>query len=152
VREFFGFLIFLFRCFSLRFLLSLPTFIYLMVISFLNFDSADTLYLCYCIDKEAGERRREEVFIAVRFSLYTWILKVSYIYAIFYSSSMMEAIPHFQPTLLLQLQRPLLNNSKAQRDMHRDTLNISYPVHRSSLTKHLYHNKDREQFHCHLHI
>jgi hypothetical protein len=28
--------------------------------------SADTLYLCYCIDKEAGERRRAEVFEMVR--------------------------------------------------------------------------------------
>ncbi|KAF8801667.1 hypothetical protein BYT27DRAFT_7173913 [Phlegmacium glaucopus] len=30
-------------------------------------DTADTLYLCYCIDKEAGERRREEVFIAFEY-------------------------------------------------------------------------------------
>ena len=27
--------------------------------------SADTLYICYCIDKDAGERRRKEVFVAV---------------------------------------------------------------------------------------
>ena len=29
--------------------------------------SADTLYLCYCIDKETGDRRRAEVFELVRF-------------------------------------------------------------------------------------
>ncbi|KAF9476520.1 hypothetical protein BDN70DRAFT_166613 [Pholiota conissans] len=29
--------------------------------------SADTLYLCYCIDKAAGERHREEVFIAFEY-------------------------------------------------------------------------------------
>jgi len=28
--------------------------------------SADTFYICYCIDKNLGERRREEVFLAVR--------------------------------------------------------------------------------------
>lgn len=28
-------------------------------------DVADTLYVCYCIDKEAGERRREEAFAVV---------------------------------------------------------------------------------------
>lgn len=27
--------------------------------------SADTLYICYCIDKDTGERHREEVFDAV---------------------------------------------------------------------------------------
>ncbi|KAF9014234.1 plasma-membrane choline transporter-domain-containing protein [Cyathus striatus] len=26
-------------------------------------DTVDTLYMCYCIDKDAGERRREEVFV-----------------------------------------------------------------------------------------
>ncbi|KAI0031487.1 plasma-membrane choline transporter-domain-containing protein, partial [Vararia minispora EC-137] len=31
-------------------------------------DTADTLYLCYCIDKEAGERRRAEVFEMFEFS------------------------------------------------------------------------------------
>ena len=30
---------------------------------------ADTLYLCYCIDKDVGDRKREEVFIIVRASL-----------------------------------------------------------------------------------
>ncbi|KAF8176016.1 hypothetical protein BJ912DRAFT_1146942 [Pholiota molesta] len=30
-------------------------------------DCADTLYLCYCIDKAAGERHREEVFIAFEY-------------------------------------------------------------------------------------
>ncbi|KAF8958026.1 plasma-membrane choline transporter-domain-containing protein [Flammula alnicola] len=30
-------------------------------------DTADTLYMCYCIDKAAGERRREEVFIAFEY-------------------------------------------------------------------------------------
>jgi hypothetical protein len=29
--------------------------------------SADTLYLCYCIDRETGDRRRAEVFELVRF-------------------------------------------------------------------------------------
>lgn len=27
--------------------------------------SADTLYMCYCIDKGMGEQRREEVFVVV---------------------------------------------------------------------------------------
>lgn len=31
--------------------------------------SADTLYICYCIDKDAGEHRRDEVFSAVSPSL-----------------------------------------------------------------------------------
>ncbi|TFK36414.1 plasma-membrane choline transporter-domain-containing protein [Crucibulum laeve] len=30
-------------------------------------DAADTLYICYCIDKFAGERRREEVFVAFEY-------------------------------------------------------------------------------------
>ena len=30
---------------------------------------ADTLYLCYCIDKASGEKRREEVFIAFEYDL-----------------------------------------------------------------------------------
>ncbi|KAJ3486007.1 hypothetical protein NLJ89_g11850 [Agrocybe chaxingu] len=30
-------------------------------------DTADTLYLCYCIDKASGEKRREEVFIAFEY-------------------------------------------------------------------------------------
>ena len=29
-------------------------------------DTADTLYLCYCIDKDVGNRHRDEVFAAVR--------------------------------------------------------------------------------------
>lgn len=28
-------------------------------------DAADTLYVCYCIDKDIGEMKREEVFIVV---------------------------------------------------------------------------------------
>lgn len=28
-------------------------------------DTADTLYMCYCIDKDIGEQKREEVFILV---------------------------------------------------------------------------------------
>ncbi|TEB18941.1 hypothetical protein FA13DRAFT_1647602 [Coprinellus micaceus] len=32
-------------------------------------DTADTLYLCYCIDKDVGDRKREEVFIIVRILL-----------------------------------------------------------------------------------
>jgi hypothetical protein len=28
---------------------------------------SDTLYLCYCIDKDAGERRRPEVFAALEY-------------------------------------------------------------------------------------
>jgi hypothetical protein len=28
-------------------------------------DTADTLYVCYCIDKDIGEQKREEVFIVV---------------------------------------------------------------------------------------
>jgi hypothetical protein len=34
-------------------------------------DAADTLYVCYCIDKDIGEQRREEVFILVSFFLYS---------------------------------------------------------------------------------
>lgn len=34
-------------------------------------DTADTLYVCYCIDKDIGEQKREEVFILV--SLYSSI-------------------------------------------------------------------------------
>ncbi|KAH9931710.1 plasma-membrane choline transporter-domain-containing protein [Epithele typhae] len=30
-------------------------------------DTADALYICYCIDKEAGERRREEVFASFEY-------------------------------------------------------------------------------------
>ncbi|KAF8163711.1 hypothetical protein B0H34DRAFT_781331 [Crassisporium funariophilum] len=30
-------------------------------------DTADTLFLCYCIDKHGGERRREEVFVAFEY-------------------------------------------------------------------------------------
>ncbi|TBU35556.1 plasma-membrane choline transporter-domain-containing protein [Dichomitus squalens] len=30
-------------------------------------DTADTLYICYCIDKDAGERRRKEVFAAFEY-------------------------------------------------------------------------------------
>lgn len=30
---------------------------------------ADTLYVCYCIDKDVGQRRREEVFTTVRLSV-----------------------------------------------------------------------------------
>ncbi|KAI0647476.1 plasma-membrane choline transporter-domain-containing protein [Trametes meyenii] len=30
-------------------------------------DTADTLYICYCIDKEAGEQRRDEVFSAFEY-------------------------------------------------------------------------------------
>ncbi|TFK90285.1 hypothetical protein K466DRAFT_543684 [Polyporus arcularius HHB13444] len=30
-------------------------------------DTADTLYICYCIDKDVGERRREEVFSAFEY-------------------------------------------------------------------------------------
>ncbi|KAH9852753.1 plasma-membrane choline transporter-domain-containing protein [Lenzites betulinus] len=30
-------------------------------------DTADTLYICYCIDKDAGERRRDEVFAAFEY-------------------------------------------------------------------------------------
>ncbi|OSD08429.1 hypothetical protein PYCCODRAFT_1429497 [Trametes coccinea BRFM310] len=30
-------------------------------------DTADTLYMCYCIDKEAGEHRRDEVFAAFEY-------------------------------------------------------------------------------------
>ena len=32
-----------------------------------NCSRADTLYLCYCIDKASGERRREEVFVAFEY-------------------------------------------------------------------------------------
>lgn len=31
--------------------------------------SADTLYICYCIDKDMGSRHREEVFEAVSIPL-----------------------------------------------------------------------------------
>lgn len=34
-------------------------------------DAADTLYVCYCIDKDVGERRREEVFILVCLELWS---------------------------------------------------------------------------------
>ena len=48
---------------------------------YLNFHRADTLYLCYCIDKEMGERRREEVFVTVRFLLYIlWFPKAHFLY------------------------------------------------------------------------
>lgn len=30
-------------------------------------DTADTLYICYCIDKDVGERRREEVFVTFEY-------------------------------------------------------------------------------------
>lgn len=30
-------------------------------------DTADTLYMCYCIDKEAGQRRRPDVFLAFEY-------------------------------------------------------------------------------------
>jgi hypothetical protein len=56
----------LFLAFPLKFIpsaFSSPENIHLTIICF---DRADTLYLCYCIDKEMGERKREEVFIAVR--------------------------------------------------------------------------------------
>ncbi|EKM82336.1 hypothetical protein AGABI1DRAFT_33892 [Agaricus bisporus var. burnettii JB137-S8] len=33
-------------------------------------DTADTLYMCYCIDKDTGQQRREEVFILVSFGLF----------------------------------------------------------------------------------
>ncbi|KAG2067536.1 hypothetical protein BDR04DRAFT_1104968 [Suillus decipiens] len=32
-------------------------------------DVADTLYLCYCIDKDVGERHREEVFTALEYEI-----------------------------------------------------------------------------------
>lgn len=32
-------------------------------------DVADTLYLCYCIDKDVGERHREEVFAALEYEI-----------------------------------------------------------------------------------
>ncbi|KAG1756897.1 plasma-membrane choline transporter-domain-containing protein [Suillus paluster] len=32
-------------------------------------DVADTLYLCYCIDKDVGERHREEVFVAFEYEI-----------------------------------------------------------------------------------
>lgn len=32
-------------------------------------DTADTLYMCYCIDKDTGEQKREEVFILVSLRL-----------------------------------------------------------------------------------
>ena len=44
------------------------------------FDRADTLYLCYCIDKEMGERKREEVFIAVCFSTFSTLILESHFY------------------------------------------------------------------------
>ncbi|KAK2466630.1 hypothetical protein APHAL10511_000888 [Amanita phalloides] len=31
-------------------------------------DTADTLYICYCIDKESGERKKEEVFILFEYN------------------------------------------------------------------------------------
>ncbi|KAF8638649.1 hypothetical protein AX17_002052 [Amanita inopinata Kibby_2008] len=31
-------------------------------------DTADTLYICYCIDKETGDRRRDEVFILFEYN------------------------------------------------------------------------------------
>jgi hypothetical protein len=49
---------------------------------------ADTLYLCYCIDEEIGEKKREDVFIAVRFSSYTTLILCQWSWnPIFYSNS-----------------------------------------------------------------
>jgi hypothetical protein len=40
-------------------------FVTVSVLSIYHVFSADTLYICYCIDKDMGERRREEVFVVV---------------------------------------------------------------------------------------
>ena len=40
-----------------------------MIAHDLLLDRADTLYICYCIDKDGGERRRDEVFSAVSFQV-----------------------------------------------------------------------------------
>ena len=62
-------LFFTVSCFPLTFISSSFTSRENIYLTIIYFDRADTLYLCYCIDNEIGERKREEVFIAVRFSL-----------------------------------------------------------------------------------
>jgi hypothetical protein len=45
---------------------SYPRYLRILILTHLSGISADTLYLCYCIDKETGDRRRTEVFELVR--------------------------------------------------------------------------------------
>lgn len=81
-----------------------------------NGRSADTLYVCYCIDKDIDLKRRIEVFAAVGYTLSTLLPITLNLFEQFeYDSPPQPAAPRAQAPSRAQAQRPLNQPQQQQR-------------------------------------